>query len=354
MHPIVFPAAVAAAAVMLAACEPATDPATPETDPAVETTPAGEAPEASAGAGGASTAGDGHDHAHEMDADADDEPVASTSKPRVISLDQDDLKEVVADQVYMKHFFGDTFSLAYFWFPPGSEALGATSLHTHGEEFAINLRGRGDLASSHGVLPLEEGDVYLIPPHLAHGGSGENPNNPEGTIILGIVTPPRAEYGPEGETGYYPSAADAPAGDATAAHDGETPGAPRKLFNLSDIPWQERVPGQVYMNFWHGESVSIGIFRMQRKDGEHIPIQRNRHGEEIAIALSGRFDMEVEGGKYSFGEGEAFVIPAWQWHSGECLDEACVLLSWFNPGRRDEWGEEGQEPELRFMAEPAQ
>lgn len=353
MRPIVFPAAVLAAAVMLAACEPATDPATPDT-----TSPPG-ADAASDDQGPAHDPahdpahGEEHDQAHEDDAGGGDgAPVASTSKPRVISLGQEGLNEVVPDQVYMKHFFGDSFSLAYFWFPPGSEALGKTAPHTHGEEFAINLRGRGDLASAHGVLPLEDGDVYLIPPHLEHGGSGENPDNPEGTIILAIVTPPRAEYGPEGETGYYPSAADAPARDAHAH--GETPGAPRKLFNLHDIPWQERVPGQVYMNFWHGESVSVGIFRMQRKDGEHVPIQRNRHGEEIAIALSGRFDMEVEGEAYSFGPGEAFVIPAGQWHSGECLDEACVLLSWFNPGRRDEWGEEGQQPELRFMAEPAQ
>lgn len=126
----------------------------------------------------------------------------------------------------------------------------------------------------------------------------------------------------------------------------------RKLFNLNSVQGQLRevVPGQLYMGFWHGRDISVGVFRMVRNEKGHFPGKVNRHGEEVAICTEGRLRMLIEGRTYEFGQGEAIIIPPRMPHTGTCLTDACTLVSWFTPNRKAEWGEENNDnPELRFL-----
>jgi mannose-6-phosphate isomerase-like protein (cupin superfamily) len=129
-------------------------------------------------------------------------------------------------------------------------------------------------------------------------------------------------------------------------------GGVRKLFNLNTVNDELRViiPGQLALKFWHGRDISIGVFRMTRNEQGHFPGKMNRHGEEVAICTEGRLQMSINGQGYFFGEGEAIVIPPQVPHTGTCLTDACTLVSWFTPNRRDEWGaEDNDNPELRFL-----
>ncbi len=129
-------------------------------------------------------------------------------------------------------------------------------------------------------------------------------------------------------------------------------GAVRHLFNLNTVTDELKaiVPGQLYMRFWHGRDISVGVFRMVRNEQGHFPGKINRHGEEVALATEGRLQMEIDGKTYFFGEGEVMIIPPQMPHTGTCLSDACTLVSWFTPGRLDEWGPEGNDdPELKFL-----
>jgi mannose-6-phosphate isomerase-like protein (cupin superfamily) len=129
-------------------------------------------------------------------------------------------------------------------------------------------------------------------------------------------------------------------------------GAVRKLFNLSTVSeeLQEIVPGQLAMKFWHGDDISVGVFRMTRSETGHFPGKVNTHGEEVAICTKGQLEMLIEGETYRFGEGQLLIIPPYVPHTGTCLSDDCTLVSWFTPNRIEEWGPEGNEdPELRFL-----
>ena len=129
-------------------------------------------------------------------------------------------------------------------------------------------------------------------------------------------------------------------------------GGVRKLFNLNTVTDElaEVIPGQLYFSFWHGESISIGVFRMVRNQQGHFPGKINQHGEEMAICTEGQLEMTINGKIYHFGEGELMIIPPFAPHTGKCLTDACTLVSWFTPGRKDEWGEENNSsPELGFL-----
>ena len=129
-------------------------------------------------------------------------------------------------------------------------------------------------------------------------------------------------------------------------------GGVRKLFNLNTVTEElaEVIPGQLYFSFWHGESISIGVFRMVRNQQGHFPGKVNQHGEEMAICTEGQLEMTINDKIYHFGEGELMIIPPFVPHTGKCLTDACTLVSWFTPGRKDEWGEENNSsPELGFL-----
>ncbi|RLA10386.1 MAG: hypothetical protein DRQ60_11335, partial [Gammaproteobacteria bacterium] len=114
-------------------------------------------------------------------------------------------------------------------------------------------------------------------------------------------------------------------------------GGVRHLFNINTVTdeLKEIVPGQLFMRFWHGRDISVGVFRMVRNEQGHFPGKINRHGEEVAICTEGRLQMEIEGKTYFFGEGEVMIIPPQMPHTGTCLSDACTLVSWFTPDRTD-------------------
>ena len=129
----------------------------------------------------------------------------------------------------------------------------------------------------------------------------------------------------------------------------------RHLFNLNTVNDDLGViiPDQLYFSHWHGEDISLGAFRMVKHEKKgHFAGQVNRHGEEIALCTEGRFRMVIDGDTYYFGEGEMMLIPPYMPHTGECLEDACTLISWFTPHRMDEWGpENNDDPELSFLAD---
>jgi len=129
-------------------------------------------------------------------------------------------------------------------------------------------------------------------------------------------------------------------------------GGVRKLFNLNTMNAELKpiIEGQLYFGFWHGENISVGVFRMVRNEKGHFPGKINRHGEEVALLTEGRIEMSIEGKSYTFGENELLIIPPLVPHTGVCLTDVCTLLSWFSPKRLDEWGAENNDkPDLSFI-----
>ncbi|MFT4562019.1 MAG: quercetin dioxygenase-like cupin family protein [Gammaproteobacteria bacterium] len=126
----------------------------------------------------------------------------------------------------------------------------------------------------------------------------------------------------------------------------------RKLFNLNTVNDELNpiIAGQLSFKFWHGEEISVGVFRMVRNEQGHFPGKINRHGEEVALLTEGRIEMSIEGKTYTFGENEILIIPPFMPHTGVCLTDVCTLLSWFTPNRESEWGAENNDkPELSFI-----
>lgn len=130
----------------------------------------------------------------------------------------------------------------------------------------------------------------------------------------------------------------------------------RKLFNLNTVNEELKpiIDGQLYFKFWHGEDISVGVFRMVRNEKGHFPGKLNVHGEEVAMLTEGRVEMSIEGKTYTFGKDQILIIPPYIPHTGVCLTEVCTLVSWFTPERVDEWGDENNDqPDLRFINKEA-
>ena len=128
----------------------------------------------------------------------------------------------------------------------------------------------------------------------------------------------------------------------------------RKLFNLNTVAEELRpvIEGQLYFKFWHGEDISVGVYRMVRNEKGHFPGKINVHGEEVAMLIEGRIEMSIEGKTYTFGKDQILIIPPYMPHTGVCLSDVCTLLSWFTPERVDEWGDESNDnPDLSFIDE---
>ncbi|MCG2633693.1 MAG: cupin domain-containing protein [Gammaproteobacteria bacterium] len=267
------------------------------------------------------------------------------AKPRVFDLSGAGLKPVVPGSVYMRHYFGSDMSVAFYRMQQTADAPLSAAPHTHGEELAIQLKGGATLQAGDKIYSLQQGDVYLIPPGLEHGGGASGFDGDE-VEVLSLVTPARPEFGPEDEAGYFPTPGNAPPPTESK------PGDVRILCNLNELSLKEVVPDQLYMQFWHGAESTIAITRMVRSETGMVPLSVNCHPEELCIAFSGRLNMRVEGEAYSFGQGEAFCIPPYMKHDGECVTDECLLLSWYTPDRRAEWGEESDElPAFSFLEE---
>lgn len=276
------------------------------------------------------------------------DPRMHPNEVRVLPMDTQDLKEVVPGTVYMRHWFGTDTSVALFRVEPGNPDAARPALHSHGTEFGIQLAGGGTMRDEFGrSYPLIAGDVMLVRAGVKHTGDFGDSTN----VILSVVTPARPEYPAEDGTPYFPGAG-TPAAPQAPSLEGDQGPPVRVLFNLNTVADEltEIVPGQLYFKHWHGDDVSIGVTRMVRTAQGHFPGKENVHGEEVALAVKGSLDMTIAGKPYHVPEGQVLIIPPQLPHTGTCLDDECLLVSWFTPNRMDEWGPEGNaKPELRFL-----
>ncbi|AHG65224.1 cupin domain-containing protein [Advenella mimigardefordensis] len=130
-------------------------------------------------------------------------------KCRVFAIDHN-LKEVVADGLYMKHMFGESMSVAVVKFVETAGKNLPAKAHNHGEEASLQFSGACSVFEGMGVSGdrenvMEQGDALIIPAELMHYGS--NRFEPEGiSMRLNVVTPARKEYGAEDTVPYYPLA----------------------------------------------------------------------------------------------------------------------------------------------------
>jgi hypothetical protein len=131
------------------------------------------------------------------------------AKCRVFQIDGN-LKEVVADGLYIKHMFGQTVSVAVVKFIERGGADLPAKPHAHGEEASLQLRGSCSVLEGLGEADdadyaMEEGDALIIPADVMH--YGKNRFGTAGVSMrLNVVTPPRKEYGAEDTVPYYPLA----------------------------------------------------------------------------------------------------------------------------------------------------
>lgn len=129
------------------------------------------------------------------------------TKCRLFAID-DALKTVVEDGLHSKHLFGKNISVSVVKFiAPIGHTLPAKS-HHHGEEASFQIVGSCEVIEGVGdagdrVVPMAPQTGVIIPRGLSHYGT--NSFGPEGASMrLNIVTPRRAEFGPEDSVPYYP------------------------------------------------------------------------------------------------------------------------------------------------------
>jgi quercetin dioxygenase-like cupin family protein len=132
---------------------------------------------------------------------------------RVFAID-DDLKEVVANGLYMKTLRGETVSVAVVKFVEEAGRELPAKAHSHGEEASLQVSGScsifeageadGEAGDRESVM--NQGDATIIPAGCSH--YGVNRFEPAGVSLrLNVVTPPREEYERDGQAApYYPLA----------------------------------------------------------------------------------------------------------------------------------------------------
>ncbi|MDA0823438.1 MAG: hypothetical protein O3C28_13595 [Proteobacteria bacterium] len=131
------------------------------------------------------------------------DPRLHPGEVRILKLDDSDVREIIPDVLSMKHWFGTNLSAAYFHFREGTgnSESAMPAMHQHGEELAIQLKGASQVIEKDGTVhEIAEGDVFIIKPWIWHTGTFGKADNK----ILGIITPPRADYPAEGQKSYYP------------------------------------------------------------------------------------------------------------------------------------------------------
>lgn len=131
------------------------------------------------------------------------DPRLHPGEVRVLKIDNSDLKEVIPETLFMKHWFGTNMSVAYFRFleGKGDDEGSQPALHSHGTEMGMQLKGSSEIIDEYGrTYKVNEGDVFIIKGDVKHTGKFGDDEN----VILGIVTPPRPEYGPETEKSFFP------------------------------------------------------------------------------------------------------------------------------------------------------
>jgi hypothetical protein len=130
-------------------------------------------------------------------------------KCRVFGID-DGLKAVVENGLYMKTIIGETMSVAVIKFVEEEGRNLPAKAHDHGEEASLQVLGSCSIFEVRSDRPdvertLAPGDAMIIPAGLSH--YGRNRYGIEGVSMrLNVVSPPRAEYGAQDDTPYYPLA----------------------------------------------------------------------------------------------------------------------------------------------------
>ena len=135
------------------------------------------------------------------------DPRLHPGEVRVLKIDNSDLKEIIPGSLFMKHWFGTNMSVAYFRFLEckGDDEGSQPALHSHGTELGVQLKGNSVITDEYGrTYEVKEGDVFIIKGDVKHTGKFGDTEN----VILGIVTPPRPEYGPEEQEAYFPGYSD--------------------------------------------------------------------------------------------------------------------------------------------------
>ncbi len=141
--------------------------------------------------------------------------VPADPEPRVMSLSEKNMREVVPGRLYMKHMVGPDMSVVLLNIKPGEptplnpgaqrhyrgeEATRAATIsggamppmHVHGQEVAILHKGEGKVVIAGGKeFPIHAGEAIIMPPGLPHTGIFTATEN----LVLSITTPRRPEYG---------------------------------------------------------------------------------------------------------------------------------------------------------------
>lgn len=129
------------------------------------------------------------------------------SKCRVFAIDHG-LKPVVENGLYTKHLNGESISVSVVKFVEANGARLPAKSHFHGEEASLQLFGACSVFEGQGEpgdreTRMEAGSAMLIPAQQSHYGS--NRFGAEGiSLRLNVVSPARAEFGPEDSPPYYP------------------------------------------------------------------------------------------------------------------------------------------------------
>jgi quercetin dioxygenase-like cupin family protein len=122
-----------------------------------------------------------------------------------------------------------------------------------------------------------------------------------------------------------------------------------KIFRADDSNLNEIVAGKAYFKHMQGSDVSVAYYKMVKGADGHAPSFPNLHGEEVCLVLKGRIKLFAGGREYALGEGDVIIVPPYLEHTGEFLDDECILLSVFSP-KREEWGaDDNSKPSLPFV-----
>lgn len=149
--------------------------------------------------------------------------VPASPQPRVMGLNEKNMREVVPGRLYMKHMVGPDMSVVLLDIRPGEptplggkpeqkhyqgdEATRAATIsggelppmHQHGQEVAVVLEGEGKVVIPGGKeFPIRAGELIIMPPGIPHTGIFTAPRN----LVLSITTPRRPEYGARDQAPY--------------------------------------------------------------------------------------------------------------------------------------------------------
>ena len=128
---------------------------------------------------------------------------------------------------------------------------------------------------------------------------------------------------------------------------------PRVVFNLYDdkLDLAEIQPG-IQGNFWHGQSISIAILRLQ---AGAVPCEQlHQHADEHAVyCLGGEVEVTAANGEqWQYGEGDALILPGNSCYQLRALSDDLLLMFYFT-SRQSQWGPEGgQLPAELFQGNP--